>query len=193
MTLLDIHVLGSPVLRRETRPVERTDDELQRLIDDMFETMYAAKGIGLAAPQVGRLERLTVIDVDEKPIVLINPELVHTEGTIKGEEGCLSIPEIYGDVERAGRVVVNALDRQMQPFSIEGTELLSRCLQHEIDHLHGKLFIDYLSLFKRRAAMSKWEEMRSEYPGLLRRVALEAESEGRGGRGEGRGEQVEGF
>ena len=177
MSLLDIHVLGSPVLRKETRPVERVEDELQRLIDDMFETMYAAKGIGLAAPQVGRLERLTVIDVDEHPIVLINPEIVHAEGTIKGEEGCLSIPEIYGDVERSGRVVVSAVDREMQPFSIEGTELLGRCLQHEIDHLHGKLFIDYLSLFKRRAAMSKWEEMRAEYPGLLRRVALEVPGE----------------
>ena len=178
MSLLDIHVLGSPVLRKETRPVERVDDELQRLIDDMFETMYVAKGIGLAAPQVGRLERLTVIDVDEKnPVVLINPEIIEAEGSIKGEEGCLSIPEIYGDVERSARVVVQALGRDMAPFTIEGTELLARCLQHEIDHLHGKLFIDYLSLFKRRAAMSKWEEMRGDYPGLLRRVALEVPGE----------------
>jgi peptide deformylase len=177
VSLLDIHVLGSPILRKESRPVERADDDLQRLIDDMFETMYAAKGIGLAAPQVGRLERLTVIDVGESPIVLINPEIAHEEGTIKGEEGCLSIPEIYGDVERSERVVVNAVDRNLEPFTIEGTELLSRCLQHEIDHLHGKLFIDYLSVLKRRAAIAKWEEMRSEYPGLLRRVALEVPGE----------------
>jgi peptide deformylase len=177
VSLLDIHVLGSPVLRKETRPVERADDELQRLIDDMFETMRAAKGIGLAAPQVGRLERLTVIEIDDAPLVLINPEIVSAEGTIKGEEGCLSIPEIYGDVERSARVVVNAIDRNMQPFTVEGTELLSRCLQHEIDHLHGKLFIDYLSVLKRRAAIAKWEEMRPEYPGMLRRVALEVPGE----------------
>jgi peptide deformylase len=177
VSLLDIHVLGSPVLRKETRPVEAVDDELHRLIDDMFETMYAAKGIGLAAPQVGRLERLAVIDVDEKPLVVMNPEVVVAEGTIKAEEGCLSIPEIYGDVERSAHVVVNAYDRDLQPYTVEGTDLLSRCLQHEIDHLHGKLFIDYLSIIKRRAAIAKWEEMRKDYPGMLRRVALEVPGE----------------
>ena len=177
MSLLHIHVLGSPVLRKETKPVTTFDESLRTLIDDMFETMYAAKGIGLAAPQVGRLERVTVVDVDEKPIVLVNPQIVESEGTIKGEEGCLSIPEIYADVERSARVVVNALDREGQPFTIEGRELLSRCLQHEIDHLHGKLFIDYLSVLKRKAAMTKWEGMRKDYPGLLRDLTLETEGE----------------
>jgi peptide deformylase len=170
VSVLDIHVLGSPVLRKETTPVAGVDDELRRLIDDMFETMYAAKGIGLAAPQVGRLERVAVLDVDEKPLAIVNPEIVLSEGVIKGEEGCLSIPEIFGDVERSARVVVTAVDRDGQPFTIEGTELLSRCLQHEIDHLHGKLFIDYLSILKRRSALAKWEGMRKDYPGQLRRL-----------------------
>ena len=177
MSLLEIHVLGSPVLRKETEPVTEFNDALRTLIDDMFETMYAAKGIGLAAPQVGRLERVAVLDVDERQIVIVNPEIVESEGSSKGEEGCLSIPEIYADVVRPARVVVNALDREGNPLTIEGTELLGRCLQHEIDHLHGKLFIDYLSVLKRRSAMSKWEGMKKDYPGLLRNVALEREGE----------------
>ena len=153
MSLLDIHVLGSPVLRKETVPVTQFDEALQTLINDMFDTMYAAEGIGLAAPQVGRLERVAVLDVGDQPLVIVNPEIVNAEGTAKGEEGCLSIPEIYGDVERPARVIVNALDRAGKPFALEASELLARCVQHEIDHLHGKLFIDYLSVLKRRAAM----------------------------------------
>ena len=171
MSLLDIRVLGDPILRQETTPVTTVTDELRSLIDDMFETMYAAKGIGLAAPQVGRNERLAVIDVDDQPLVLINPEIVSAEGTIKAEEGCLSIPEIYGDVERASRVVVRAVDRQGKGFEVEGRELLARCLQHEIDHLHGKLFLDYLSVLKRRSAMSKWTKEREKYPGNIRRLS----------------------
>ena len=177
MTLLDIHVLGSPVLRKETVPVTQFDDALRTLIDDMFATMYAAEGIGLAAPQVGRLERVAVIDVGEQPLVIVNPEIVKTESSAKAEEGCLSIPEIYGDVERPARVVIDALDRDGKPFTIEASELLARCLQHEIDHLHGKLFIDYLSVLKRRAAIAKWEGMKKEYPGLLRIVANETRGE----------------
>ena len=171
MSLLDIRVLGDPVLRQETKTVDRVTDELRHLIDDMFETMYAAKGIGLAAPQVGRLERLSVIDVEDQPLVIINPEITEREGTIRGEEGCLSIPEVYGDVERASRVVVRALDRDGTPFEVEGRELLSRCLQHEIDHLHGKLFIDYLSVLKRRSALSKWAKEKEKYPGNIRRLS----------------------
>ena len=178
MSLLDIHVLGSPVLRKETVPVTSFDDSLRTLIDDMFETMYAAEGIGLAAPQVGRLERVAVVDVGDQPLVIVNPEIVSKEGGMsKGEEGCLSIPEIYGDVERPPRIVVSALDRDGKPFTIEASDLLARCLQHEIDHLHGKLFIDYLSLLKRRAAIAKWEGMRKDYPGLLRNVATETKGE----------------
>jgi peptide deformylase len=170
MSLLPIRVLGDPVLREETRPVDAFTPGLQRLIDDMFETMHAAHGVGLAAPQVGRMERLTVMDVHGERYVLINPEIVEREGTIKWEEGCLSIPELYGDVTRSARVVVEAIDREGKPFRVEGTELLGVCLQHEIDHLHGKLFIDYLSILKRRAALSKWEEQKAKYPALIRTV-----------------------
>ena len=168
MSLLEIHVLGAPILRQETQPVAAVTDEIRRLADDMFETMYAASGVGLAAPQVGRRERLFVVDVDDSPLVLINPELVSKDGTAKGEEGCLSIPEIYGDVERAARVTMRALDRDGNPFEVEGTELLARCLQHEMDHLHGRLFLDYLSILKRRSAMAKWERERAKYPSLRR-------------------------
>src|SRR5262245_5725986 len=144
----------------------------------MFETMYRAKGIGLAAPQVGRTEQLAIIDVGEqKPFVIINPEIVAATGKIKGEEGCLSIPDLYGDVERSARITVKALDRLGQPFEVTAEELLSRCLQHEIDHLHGRLFIDYLSFLKRRALLSKWEESKDKYPELVRDVATEPETQ----------------
>ncbi|HKN67340.1 MAG TPA: peptide deformylase [Gemmatimonadaceae bacterium] len=171
MSLLDIRVLGDPVLRQETNVVTEVTAELRRLVDDMFETMYEAKGIGLAAPQVGRLERLSVVDVDGARFVLFNPEIVEIDSKrIKGEEGCLSIPEIYGDVERSARVVVRAMDVEGKTYEVEGRELLSRCLQHEIDHLHGRLFIDYLSALKRRAATSKWAKEKEKYPGNIRRL-----------------------
>ena len=145
-------------------------DELRRLTDDMFETMYVAKGIGLAAPQVGRPERLAVIDIENNPIVVVNPEIILTEGSARGEEGCLSIPEIFGDVERPARVTIRALDRDGERFELQATELLARCLQHEIDHLHGKLFIDYLSFLKRRSALAKWESMRKDFPQNIRKL-----------------------
>ncbi len=171
MSLLDVRVLGDPILRQETKPVADVTDEIRRLIDDMFETMYAAKGIGLAAPQVGHRERVAVIDVGEgRPFAVINPEIVLAEGSAKGEEGCLSIPEVYGDVERAARVIVRAVGRDGEQFDVDATELLARCLQHEIDHLHGKLFIDYLGAFKRRAALAKWTKEREKYPDNVRRL-----------------------
>lgn len=170
MSLLPIRVLGDPVLRQETVPVETVTPELERLMDDMLETMHAARGVGLAAPQVGRTERLTVVDVHGAQYVLLNPEIVEREGTIKWEEGCLSIPEIYGDVTRSARVKVRALDREGRPVEVEGTELLGVCLQHEIDHLHGKLFIDHLSFLKRQKALAQWEEEKVHYPGLVRIV-----------------------
>jgi peptide deformylase len=170
MSLLPIRILGDPVLREETRPVEAFTPELKQLIDDMFETMHAARGVGLAAPQVGRLERLTVMDVHGERYVLINPEIVEREGTIKWEEGCLSIPELYGDVTRSARVVVEAVDAEGKPVRVEGTELLGVCLQHEIDHLHGKLFIDHLSFLKRQKLLAEWEEEKPKYPGFIRIV-----------------------
>ena len=171
MSVLDIRVLGDPILREDTKPVGEITADVRRLVKDMFETMYLAKGIGLAAPQVGRTERLAVIDVDEKPIVIINPEIVERETkTVKAEEGCLSIPDVYGDVERPARVRVRALDLEGQAFEIEAGELLGRCLQHEIDHLHGKLFIDYMSVLKRRAAMAKWSKEKDKYPAFVRKL-----------------------
>lgn len=173
MSLLEIHVLGSPVLRTETTPVAGVTDDLRRLVDDMFETMHAAQGIGLAAPQVGRLERVAVVQVDEDMLVLVNPEIVTPIGKERAEEGCLSIPDIYGDVERAARVTVRALDLEGKPFEREASGLLARAIQHEIDHLHGKLFIDYLSFLKRRGALARWEELKSQYPDLRRTLTLQ--------------------
>lgn len=174
MSVLDIRVLGAPILRRETERVQEVNDDVRQLVSDMFDTMYAAEGIGLAAPQVGRTERVTVIDVGELGrFALINPEIVERNGTIRGEEGCLSIPDVLADVDRASHVKVVALDENGSEIEVEGTELLARCLQHEIDHLHGKLFIDYLSFLKRRAALAKWDTLKDDYPGFIRRVALE--------------------
>lgn len=174
MAILDIRVLGDPILRQATTPVSEITDDIQRLIDDMFQTMHHARGIGLAAPQVGRTERITVVDVDDDPIVLINPQIVvASSGKAKGEEGCLSIPDIYADVERPKTVTVRALDRHGKEFERDATELLARCLQHEIDHLDGKLFLDYLSVLKRTAALAKWRLKSDDYPGNVRRVSLE--------------------
>ena len=178
MSILDIRVLGDPVLRKPTKRVTEITDELKQLIADMFETMYAAEGIGLAAPQVGRTERLAVVDVDGAKYTLINPEIVERDGGRgMGEEGCLSIPDIYGDVERSLTVTIRATDENGNEYEATGTELLGRCFQHEIDHLDGKLFIDYLSTLKRRSAMSKWEKARAEYPGFIRKVRTEVKGE----------------
>ena len=179
MSVLDLRVLGDPVLRQETKPVAVMTDDLRRLIDDMFETMRLAKGIGLAAPQVGRPERIAVLDVGESdlgPLALVNPEIIEREGSVKGEEGCLSIPDIYGDVERSARVVVKALDRDGNPVNFDTAgqpALLARCFQHEIDHLFGKLFIDHLSVLKKRAALDEWSKLKDKYPGNIRRLADE--------------------
>jgi peptide deformylase len=174
VSVLPIRVLGDPILREETKPVLGLTAEIQQLIDDMFETMYAARGIGLAAPQVGRSERLAVIDVDDEPMVLINPEILESSrATEKAEEGCLSIPDIYGDVERPATVRIRALDREGNPFERDAEGLLARCMQHEIDHLHGKMFLDYLSVLKKRSAMSQWEKERPKYPGNVRTLTAE--------------------
>jgi peptide deformylase len=178
VSILDIRVLGDPVLRKATKPVTNITDELRKLIADMFETMYAAEGIGLAAPQVGRNERVAVVDVEGKKFALINPEILATSGSPeKAEEGCLSIPDIYGDVVRPAEVTIRALDEQGVPYEAAGNELLGRCFQHEIDHLDGKLFIDYLSPLKRKAALTKWEKAKEEYPGSIRKVRTETKGE----------------
>ena len=172
MSLLDIHVLGSPILRQETERVEHITPELRRLVDDMFETMHGANGIGLAAPQVGRRERLAVVDADNVSLVLIHPEILVRDGKVKGEEGCLSIPEIFADVERAAQITVRAQDIDGKVFEVEATDLMSRCIQHEVDHLHGKLFLDRLSLLKKRKALREWDEEKDQYPKLLRVIPV---------------------
>ena len=170
MAVLPIRTLGDPILRLETERVEVVTDDLRQLIADMFETMDAARGVGLAAPQVGRRERVAVVEVKGARHVLINPEIIEREGKITWEEGCLSIPEIYGDVVRSARVVVRAqaVDGTIQ--EIEGTELLGVCMQHEIDHLHGKLFLDHLSFLKRQKALRLWDEEKDQYPNFIRIV-----------------------
>jgi peptide deformylase len=153
-------------------------DEVRRLVADMFETMHHARGIGLAAPQVGRTERLAVIEIEGEPLVVINPEIVErSTGKDKAEEGCLSIPDIYADVERPKDVVVRAMDLEGNEYEIEATDLLARCLQHEIDHLDGRLFLDYLSVLKRTAALAKWKLAQDKYPGFIRQTALETPEE----------------
>ena len=178
MAILDIRVLGDPILREETQVVAEVTDETRQLIDDMFETMYAAHGIGLAAPQVGRRERVAVVDVDGAKYALVNPTVVESAGAKeKGEEGCLSIPDVYSDVVRPARVTLRALDRDGQEFEVVADGLLARCFQHEIDHLHGKLFLDYLSVLKKRAALNQWAKEKEHYPGFIRTI-VPGEEEG---------------
>ena len=142
MAILDIKKAGDVVLKQQAQPVARIDKKIRTLLDDMAETMYKANGVGLAAPQVGESIQVVVIDVGEGLIELVNPEIVRMEGAETDSEGCLSVPEIYGDVERAAKVSVKYLNRQGKNHRITATGLLARCLQHEIDHLHGRLFID---------------------------------------------------
>jgi peptide deformylase len=153
-----------PILERPTEPVTEFNEDLRQLVDDMFESMYAAKGIGLAAPQVGVSKRLTVIDLSfkERPedrIILINPEIILREGKQYEEEGCLSLPEIREKVSRAARVKVRAQDLDGNWFELEGTELLARAFQHEIDHLDGILFIRRVSALKRDLILRKIRKM----------------------------------
>ncbi|MGM0593165.1 MAG: peptide deformylase [Pseudomonadota bacterium] len=152
-------------LRTVATPVEQVDDALRAFIDDMFETMYDAPGIGLAASQVDLHKRLIVIDISEdksEPLVLINPEILERDGVESMDEGCLSVPGIYEKVERAERVKVRALDRHGDTFDLEADGLLAVCIQHEIDHLDGKLFVDYLSGLKRQRIKKKLEKQRRQ-------------------------------
>ncbi|MBI3781441.1 MAG: peptide deformylase [candidate division NC10 bacterium] len=155
MAKLPILIYPSPVIRKKSLKVTSINGELQRLIDDMMETMYAAPGVGLAAPQVGALRQVIVVDPHDerkltKPMALINPELVAADGHIVEEEGCLCIPDLREGVPRFKRVVVKAYDRNEKEVVLEASDLLARILQHEIDHLNGVLFIDRLSPAKRQ-------------------------------------------
>ena len=153
MAQLEILHFPDPRLRRQAAPVVAVDDRIRTLIDDMFETMYAAPGIGLAAVQVNVLKQVITIDVSEargEPLVLVNPTILDSRGSVETEEGCLSVPESYERVNRAEWIRFAALDRNGTPYEREAEGLLAVCVQHEIDHLKGRLFVDYLSGLKRQ-------------------------------------------
>lgn len=161
MAILPILHFPDDRLRTRAAPVQVVDDTIRRLVGDMFETMYAAPGIGLAATQVDVHKRIIVIDISEtsnQPLVLINPKILARDGQIVLEEGCLSVPGIYDEVERARHVKVAALDVDGKPFELEAEDLLAVCIQHEIDHLDGKVFVDYLSPLKRQRIRKKLEK-----------------------------------
>ncbi|MCU7810217.1 MAG: peptide deformylase [Candidatus Thiodiazotropha sp. (ex Notomyrtea botanica)] len=161
MAILDILHFPDPRLRNKAKPVAEVDDSIRRLIDDMLETMYEAPGIGLAATQVNVAKQLVVIDLSEdknEPLCLINPEIIEKDGIEQMEEGCLSVPGIYEKVTRANHIRLRALDRDGNPFEMEAEDLLAVCIQHELDHLEGKLFVDYLSSLKRQRIRKKLEK-----------------------------------
>jgi len=166
MAKLTILEYPDPRLRTKASPVEVVDDGVRRLVDDMLETMSAAKGVGLAAPQIDVHQRILVTDVSEErnqPRAFINPEILTCAGSVEAEEGCLSVPGIYDKLStRSERITVRALDRDGKPFEIEAEGLLSICIQHEIDHLDGKLFVDYLSDLKRTRIRKKLEKDRRD-------------------------------
>ena len=161
MAIRKIIYLPDPRLRKNSVPVETFDDKLHALIDDMFDTMYAAKGVGLAAPQIGINIRLSVVDVigdKSQQLVLVNPEIIASEGLIEYQEGCLSVPSVYDTVHRAEKITLRAQNKFGDYFEMEADGLLGECFQHEIDHLNGKLFIDLLSPLKRSLARKKLDK-----------------------------------
>ncbi|PKL52055.1 MAG: peptide deformylase [Nitrospira bacterium HGW-Nitrospira-1] len=165
MAILEIRKYPARVLRQKSLPVTTFDPRLQTLIDNMIETMYEAPGVGLAAPQVGELKRLVVIDISSREgrsplLVLVNPVIASREGEVEFEEGCLSLPEYTVTIKRAEKVVVKALDRDGKPIEIEGVNLLAIALQHEIDHLDGILLIDRISPIKREFFKKRYKKIR---------------------------------
>ncbi len=161
MALLEILHFPDPRLRNKAMPVDQVDDAIRQIVDDMFETMYHAPGIGLAATQVNIAQRIIVIDISKdksEPLCLINPEILSRSGEEEMEEGCLSVPGYYETVRRAEKVMIGALGRDGQAFELEADDLLAVCIQHEIDHLDGKLFVDYLSPLKRQRIKKKLEK-----------------------------------
>lgn len=158
MAILTILEFPDERLRKKAKPVESVDTQTRKLIDDMLETMYAAPGIGLAATQVNVQKRILVLDISEEknaPLALINPEFLYKEGQEESDEGCLSVPGVFEKVKRAEKIRIKALGRDGDPFEMDAEGLLAVCIQHEIDHLEGKLFVDYLSPLKRQLARKK--------------------------------------
>lgn len=161
MAILTVLRLPDPRLRTVAKPVTDITSETQTIIDDMLETMYDESGVGLAATQVNIHQRIVVMDCSEEhdtPIIMINPEIIKRDGSMQNEEGCLSVPGVYASVERAESVTVKALDRDGKEFELDATELLAICIQHELDHLMGKVFVDHLSPLKRKRIMTKLEK-----------------------------------
>ena len=159
MALRNIRIQGDPILTKKCRKIEKMTPKIQELIQDMFDTMYDAYGVGLAAPQVGILKQVVVIDTTgEDPHVLINPEIIETSGSQTGDEGCLSLPGMSGTVTRANYVKVKALNENMEEIILEGTELLARAICHETDHLHGKMYTELVEGELRRTNYEEDEE-----------------------------------
>lgn len=162
MSILTILEFPDERLRKKAEPVQVVDASIRKLTDDMLETMYESRGVGLAATQVNVHKRVIVIDVSEEknaPLYLINPEIVEKDGVEESEEGCLSVPGFFEKVKRAEHIRVRALNRDGKPFEIEAKDLLAVCVQHEMDHLEGKLFVDYLSPLKRQRIKTKLEKL----------------------------------
>jgi len=180
VTVRTLHVLGSPVLRQQAAAVPKVDDEIRRLVDDLFETMRAAKGVGLASNQIGIARRVAVVDVGEEDpgeLVLINPVILErSDEEETAEEGCLSIPEVFGDVTRPARVVVEALDRDGRKYRVEANGYRARAIQHEIDHLDGILFLDHLSLIRRQMLLARWRREHKDDTGYTKEVEPESAS-----------------
>jgi peptide deformylase len=174
MSLRPLHLLGSPVLRRRSEEIGAPDDEVRRLVEDMFETMDASKGVGLAANQVGVARRVAVVDADGDRFVMIDPVILETEGRTTAEEGCLSIPDIYGDVARPERVVLEATDLEGSRYRRDATGLKARAIQHEIDHLDGILFLDHLSLIRRQMLLARWRREHKDDTGYTKEVQAES-------------------
>jgi len=165
MTKLVILEYPDPRLRKKAEPLATVDDAVRQLADDLLETMYSANGVGLAATQVDVHKRMIVLDVSQsrdQPLVLINPEILKLEGKAINEEGCLSLPGIYDKLPRATNIRVRALGRDGQPFELDADGLLAVCIQHEIDHLEGKVFVDYLSELKRQLIRRRLEKERKQ-------------------------------
>jgi peptide deformylase len=171
MSLLPIHLLGSPLLRQHSAEVKVVDEEVRRLVEDLFETMDAARGVGLAANQVGVARRIAVVDADGDRFAMIDPVIIEAEGRATAEEGCLSIPDIYGDVTRPERVIIEALDIEGNPYRKEAGGLKARAIQHEIDHLDGILFLDHLSLMRRQMLLARWRREHKDDTGFTREVS----------------------
>ena len=162
MALLEILHFPDPRLRKKATPVTKVTDKTRQLAENMLETMYDASGIGLAAVQINVQKRIVVIDTSEdksEPLVFINPEIINKQGEREHKEGCLSVPEAYELVTRANTIKVKALDRDGKPFELDADALLATCIQHEIDHLDGKLFVDYISNLKRQRIKKRLEKL----------------------------------